>query len=192
MFTTLLRGYSRSPILTVVLTSFPVGFMANVTFIMFFLPPFNTVPALIDLNVPVLVVAGITWFYATILVCSGIADGRMLIASTIYRLLAVVVFALFVANISIYTQASNDTTKLSSLFSLQLGAVLGFGLTSQLYKSAWMISLQQPRTRIVTQVMTVPHTIVVVSGDQVANDVPVATVVPSWNFFRPTNFMRFA
>lgn len=192
MFITLLRGYSRSPTMIVILTGFPLGFLANVTFIMLFMSPFNTMSVLKDLNIPLLVVAGITWFYATILVCSGIADGRMLIASTIYRLLAVVVFALFVANISIYTQASNDTAKLSSLFSLQLGAVLGFALTSQLYKSAWMISLQQPRTRIVTQVMTVPHTIVVVSGDQATNQVPVATVVPSWNFFRPTNFMRFA
>jgi hypothetical protein len=169
----LIYGGYGSSLAVIVYTGFPVGFMLYITILLAITPLFNTVLAIPIINCLILIIGAITWFYASSLICGGIIDSQLLIISIIYRLLAGINFGMFIASMLIYTQMSNDIDKILGLFLYQIGAVIGFGLTGQLYRYILRYASQQSNLRIVTQIVTVPQ-VVVVPNDPI----PVATPVP--------------
>jgi len=181
------RRFLPAPLI-IVYTGVPIGFMFYVTLITAITPPFNTtVPFLVIINYPIIILGWITWFYASSIVCSGIPNERLLIANIIYRSLAIVNFILFIVKVSIYTQTTNNVNELSSLLGVQMGAVVGFGLTGELYRYIFMYPVQQPAIMPIPQPVMIPV-------NQVPTAVPVATPVrmamPSWNYFRTLRFIR--
>jgi hypothetical protein len=185
--------YLPAPLI-IIYTGVPIGFMFYVTLITATMPPFNTtVPFLVIINYPIIVIGWLTWFYASSIVFSGMLNNRLLIANIIYRTLAIVNFILFIVKVSIYTKETNNTNELSALLGVQMGAVVTFGLTGELYRYILMYAPQPPITMTQTIMSADPVPVAIPVGTPVGAPLvtPMRMGMPSWNYFRTIRFVRF-